>query len=482
VVVFLGDRAYKVKKPVDLGFLDFRSVEARREACHREVRLNRRLAPDVYLGVADVVGPDGKVCDHLVVMRRMPAPSRLSTLVRSGVDVHDALRGLARQLAAFHSTARHDATTAAEGTRDAVRARWQASFDQTRPARGSVLDEEETAAVERLALRYLAGREPLFAARIAAGLVRDGHGDLLADDVFVLPDGPRALDCLEFDDRLRYVDGLDDAAFLAMDLERLGAAELARYFLDRYAEFSGTLRVPSLEHHYIAYRAFVRAKVACLRAGQGDENAAAEARTYTALAGRHLRLGAVRLVLVGGLPGTGKSTVAGGIADRTGAALLRSDRVRKELVGLHPAAPAAAPSRGGIYRPDVTAATYATLLDHAGVLLGRGESVVLDASWSDPAQRRAAEALAEAAHADLVELCCTAPRALAADRLRARAGTGDPSDANAAVAAAMAADFTPWPAAVQLDTSGSRADSLAAALAAVQPPGLPTLVETGPRS
>ena len=123
-----------------------------------------------------------------------------------------------------------------------------------------MLDPERAAEVERLALRYLAGRETLFAGRIAAGLIRDGHGDLLADDVFVLPDGPRALDCLEFDDRLRYVDGLDDAAFLAMDLERLGAAELGRAFLDWYVEFAGAQRVPSLEHHYIAYRAFVRAK------------------------------------------------------------------------------------------------------------------------------------------------------------------------------------------------------------------------------
>src|SRR5215207_7983444 len=145
VVVFIGDRAYKLKKPVNLGFLDFRSLASRREAGLRELRLNRRLAPDVYLGLAEVRGPDGNVCDFLVVMKRMPPAARLSTLVRSGADVTAALRAMARQLAAFHATARHDAVTAAEGTRDAVRARWQASFDQTRPYRGSVLDPVRTA-------------------------------------------------------------------------------------------------------------------------------------------------------------------------------------------------------------------------------------------------------------------------------------------------------------------------------------------------
>lgn len=474
MVFFAGDRAYKVKKPVDLGFLDFSTVAARREACHREVRLNRRLAPDVYLGVAEVLGPDGEPCESVVLMRRMPAAARLSTLVRAGADVRDALRALARQLAAFHATARHDPATAAEGTRDAVRARWTDSFAQLRPFHGTVLDPGAAAEVERLALRFLDGRADLFAARIAAGLVRDGHGDLIADDVFVLPDGPRALDCLEFDDRLRCVDGLDDAAFLAMDLERLGAPDAARFFLDRYAEFAGTPRVPALEHHYVAYRAYVRAKVACLRTAQGDGAAAGDARAHAGLALRHLRAGAVRLVLVGGLPGTGKSTVAGGLADRLGAVLLRSDRVRKEIAGIPPAASAAAPYRTGIYAAAATEATYETLLAHAGVLLARGESVVLDASWADAGYRVAAVALARAAAADLVELRCTAPAAVTTRRLRDRAGSGDPSDADAGIAAALAADFEPWTTATDLDTTGPPADTLAAAVAQV------TTVHSGP--
>lgn len=465
VVVFVGDRAYKLKKPVDLGFLDFRTVAARRQACEREVVLNRRLAPDVYLGVADVTGPDGELCDAVVLMRRMPASRRLSTLVKSGVDVRPGLRALARQLADFHATARHDQQTAAEGSRDAVRRRWQASFEQTRPFRGGVLDEAETAEIEHLALRYLAGREPLFFARAAAGLIRDGHGDLLADDVFLLPDGPRALDCLEFDDRLRYVDGLDDAAFLAMDLERLGAPSLGRSFLDWFVEFSGTPKVASLEHHYVAYRAFVRVKVACLRAAQGDPGAKLEARDYSRIALHHLHAAQTRLVLVGGLPGVGKSTVARGLADRMQATVFRTDVIRKEFAFLGTDEPGPAPYRTGRYEPEVTEATYQALLSDARAALERGSSVVLDASWSDAAVRERAVELAEATRSDLVQLHSVAPAAVAERRLRQR--VDDASEADPAIAAAMAADFAPWPSATVIDTTGTVGATVGAAYAAV---------------
>lgn len=157
----------------------------------------------------------------------------------------------------------------------------------------------------------------MFAERIRAGRVVDGHGDLLADDIFCLDDGVRILDCLEFDDRLRWLDGLDDACFLAMDLERLGLPDLARRFTSWYAEYSGDPAPESLRHHYVAYRAFVRAKVACLRARAGDGQAAAEAWQLAGMTLGHLRAGAVSLVLVGGLPGTGKTTLAGAARARS---------------------------------------------------------------------------------------------------------------------------------------------------------------------
>ncbi len=226
----------------------------------RETELNQRYAPDVYLGVAEVRDPDGRLCDHLVVMRRMPASRRLSALVQAGAPVAEPLRQVARILAAQHASAPRSAQIDEQGSRDALRGRWDDNIEQARSVGGRLLDAETITQVGQLARDFLAGREALFEARIRGGHIVDGHGDVLADDVYCLDDGPRILDCLDFDDRLRWLDGLDDAAFLAMDLERLGAAGLARRFVGWYAEYSGDPAPTSLRHHYVAYRAFVRAK------------------------------------------------------------------------------------------------------------------------------------------------------------------------------------------------------------------------------
>jgi aminoglycoside phosphotransferase family enzyme/predicted kinase len=471
VLLMAGDRVYKFKKPVNLGFLDFGTLRARKAACEREVALNRRFAPDVYEGVADVVGPDGRVCEHLVVMRRMPEERRLSRLVRAGRPVDGCLRRIARALAAWHAKAPRGPHIDRQGDLPALRSRWTASFDQVRGLNGGAANPIALGTlteIERLTLRFLDGRAPLFARRVAAGRVVDGHGDLLAEDVFCLDDGPRVLDCLEFDDNLRYVDGLDDAAFLAMDLERLGAPELAEAFLRAYAEFSGDPAPPALWHHYVAYRAFVRAKVACLRHWQGDEAAAARARDLADLTLRHLRLGAVRLILVGGPPGSGKTTLADALADRLGVAVLSSDRVRKELAGVGPRESAAAPYGEGIYRPEWTERTYGELLKRAETLMGLGETVILDASWTDPAHRAAAAAAARRAHADLIAFRCAVPAHVAAERVATRARTV--SDADKTVAAIMAARTPSWPDAIEIDTGGPVEDTLARALTAIHGP------------
>ena len=445
VVFFAGDRAYKLKKPVAVGFLDFTSPRAREKACRREIELNRRFAPDVYLGLADVRDPAGRVCDHLVVMQRMPSARRLSALVTARAPADGAVREVARLLAAWHAVAPRSPRIAAQGRRDALWARWQANIGQSRGAAGGLLDAGGLDEVERLA-----GRAELFEQRMRDGRIVDGHGDLLADDIFCLDNGVRILDCLEFDDRLRWLDGLDNACFLAMDLERLGARDLAGRFISWYAEYSGDPAPASLRHHYTAYRAFVRAKVASLRAAGGDGEAAGLAWQLAGLALRHLRAGAVTLVLVGGLPGTGKSALAGALADRLGFTVLRSDRIRKELAGIPPGQRCAVPWGTGIYTAAWTERVYAELADRARRLLALGESVIVDATFNGLAERAACAAPATAAHADLVQLRCAAPAEVTARRLTAR--TGDASDADQAVARQMAASAAPWPEAVTIDT------------------------------
>jgi uncharacterized protein len=476
VVYFAGDRAFKLKKPVKLGFLDFSTRQARAAACARESELNRRFAPDVYLGVAAVCAPDGQICDHLVVMRRMPANRRLSALLEAGEETGPAVRQVARMLAAQHATADHSPQISQQGRRDAVRQRWHDNIEQLRAAaRGDLVPDPDIDEVARLADRFLAGRQPLFDARIQSGHIVDGHGDLLAGDIFCLDDGPRILDCMDFDDQLRWLDGLDDAAFLAMDLERLGAGDLAEQFTRWYSEYSGDPAPAALRHHYVAYRAIVRAKVACIRGRQGDMTAAAEARHLVATALRHLHAAAVTLVMVGGPPGTGKSTLAGAIADQLGFTVVSSDRIRAELAGVQPGQHRAVGYGCGIYTQSWTERTYAEIVGRAADLLALGESVVLDATWRSAQHRRAAADTADRAAADLVQLRCTTPTQLAASRVATRAA--GVSDATPEIAARLAAEQAPWPEAVAVNTSvsqgvgGSGPDPIRQVLAAVRPHG-----------
>jgi hypothetical protein len=451
-VVFLGDHAYKIKKPVKFEFLDFSTREARERIAHREVELNRRLAPDVYLGVADVVGPDGQLCDHLVVMRRMPADRRLATLVDSAVPLDGEIRAIARAVASFHASAETSAEIAAAGSPDGIKSKVESDLAELHGFSdildAGVLDEATT-----LMRGYMRGRARLFENRASGGHVRDGHGDLLADDIFCLPDGPRILDCIEFDDRLRYGDVLADVAFLAMDLEHRGADALASQLVEWYQEFSNERHPQTLAHFYIAFRALIRSKVSCIRAEQGDRDSGATARELLSLALEHLRRARVRLVLVGGSPGTGKSTLAAALGERLGWTVLRSDAVRKDITRTGRATRAAAPLGSGIYDPATTQATYDALLDRARRALELGESVIVDASWAQVGRRTAAARVADDTASDLVELRCDAPPPTVVDRIARRSAQGtDVSDADATIAAAIRAQFDAWPSAAVIDT------------------------------
>jgi uncharacterized protein len=466
-VVLLGDRAYKLLKPVDLGFLDHRSRESRARACRREVEVNRRFAPDVYLGVLDVLDEGGAPRDHLIEMRRMPAGRRLSRLL-AGAEARERVAEVARAVAAIHAAAARSAEISRGGEPGRVAANWEQGLAQIDAVAGDdVVPGADRARVAALARAYLAGRGPLLVRRIAEGWVRDGHGDLLCEDVFCLDDGPRLLDCLAFDDALRHSDVLADAAFLAMDIEAHGAPALGRLLLDTWAGALGETHPASLADHYVAYRAHVRAKVACLRHGQGDAGAAAEARRLHDLCLRHLERGRVRLVLVGGSPGTGKSTVAAALGARAGWPVVRSDVVRTRVAG--PAGRAGPERYGeGRYAPARRAAVYDELVREAGERLGLGESVVLDASWSSEAERERARGAAGAASAEVVEVRCVAPAEVARRRIAERAARGgDPSEATAAIAARMAAEAEPWARSLPLDTDRPLAETVEDAMGLV---------------
>jgi len=464
-LLFTEDHVLKIKKPVTFGFLDLSKVEARFEACQREVELNRRLAPDVYEGVGTFTYPDGRE-EPVVVMRRLPSDRRLSALIQfDDPSVGTQLERIARRLAAFHAGATRNHDIDAACTVGAVIRLWDDNMAELRTVSASVLVPDDLDRIDQLALRYLSGRSELFDTRIRSGHAVDGHGDLLADDIFCMDDGPRLLDCLEFADSLRHIDTLSDAASLAMDLERSGRPDLSTAFLDSYRQASIDAWPESLAHFYITYRAMVRAKVACLRARTGDRDAPYEARGLTALALAHAEAATIRLVLVGGLPGTGKSTLAGGLSAATGWPLLRSDVLRKELAGLRPSESAATAFQAGMYGAEATASVYAELLSRAALLLRSGRSVILDATWTRQCWRDAANELGQWAEADVVGLECEASRELATLRMNLRGTEGwDPSDASPTIAEAMAQVAEPWLDALPVDTSVLPEDSLTAVL------------------
>lgn len=471
MVFLVGEYAYKVKKAVTTDFLDFATPASRERACAQEVMLNSRLAPDSYLGVAHFHSPSGGESEPVIVMRRHPDGRRLATMVRRGDDVTGQLADIAAVLARFHAGARRSREVDDEARNDAVNARWQENLvELARYADGVVpgLEPGDVAEVGRRAREFLAGRAVLFARRITDRRIVDGHADLLADDIFCLPEGPALLDCLEFDDRLRYVDGADDAAFLAMDLEFLGRADLGAFFLGRYLSLAQDDAPESLRHFYIAYRAVVRAKVDCVRYTQGGAGAADSARAHLGIAREHLRDGTVRLIMVGGGPGTGKTTLARGIADHVGGLVISTDDVRSVMAARGDIAGQSGVLGEGLYSRENIEAVYETVLRQMHLGLCEGRTVILDGTWIDPDQRERARRLAAAASAPMIELACTAPLDAAVSRIRIRTRTGTTSEVTPEIATALAGNAAGgqagWPGAHRIDSAREPAESVAEAL------------------
>ena len=458
MVVLAGDRAFKAKKPVLTDFLDFRTPEQREGACLREVELNSRLSPDSYLGVAYLTDPAGGPSEPIIVMRRYRDDDRLASMVTRGPDesVHAVLDTIAGVLARFHERAERSRAIDAQGKVGAVQGRWCENLSELNRYAGtsiSGISFESLSRIQRLATDFALGRASLFTRRIEEGCIVDGHGDLLADDIFCVDGEPALLDCLEFDDKLRYVDRIDDAAFLAMDLEFLGRKDLGDHFLERYAVHSGDRAPSSLRDFYIAYRAVVRAKVDCVRVSQGKPEAAKDAARHLAIATQHLESGSVRLALIGGNPGTGKSTVAHALAEKVGAQVISTDDVRRELreSGIITGDPGVLDA--GLYRRNTVRTVYEVALCRARALLGNGQSVILDGTWRHPQTRAQAHRLATETLSALVELMCFTTVDVAAARIATRRPGN--SDVTPEIAAALGAQHNGRETARQVDTSRS---------------------------
>ncbi len=453
--VFVTDTfAYKIKKPVAFDFVDYSTLEKRRHWCEEEVRLNRRLAARIYLGVVPIVqdGPTvrvegtGSVVEWAVKMHRLPVEASLAGAVARDEISREGVESLACRIADFHRHAERSESIARFGRFDVVARNARDNFAQSTSQLGATVSRAVFERLEALAEQELGRHHGLIEDRASRGMPCDGHGDIRMDHVYLFPEsGPpddlAIVDCIEFNLRFRAADPVSDMAFLVMDLIRHGRPDLAHWFCNAYLECASDDHGAALVPFYVSYRAAVRAKVNGIKAGSLEISASERAKAESdARAQWLLALGSLEecrkrpcLVLVGGLPGTGKSTLANDLASHAGLEVVRSDQVRKELARASGVAgrEAAAGYASGIYTPEWNEQTYEECLVRADAALLEGKRVLVDASFRDESPRRRFLDLAAKRSVPVTLLMCHADTAVVKTRLEER--RDDVSDADWAI-------------------------------------------------
>jgi uncharacterized protein len=462
--VFLLERhVFKVRRPVDLGFVDFSSVEQRHADCQAEVRLNAPLAADVYEGVVPIwldeaqrvrvgVTPRGPIIDWAVQMRRLPEADRADVLLAKGSLNADAVEAIAVRIARFHAELAVQPAATRFGTVDEILRNVEDNFSATRESLGRYLDERQSEELMAAQRQFLTTHRDLISERVVQGRVRETHGDLRLEHVYLEPGGTiRVLDCVEFSERFRVADVAADIAFLSMDLSRLGHPELAEVLLAAYAREACDYELFQLVDFYQSYRAFVRGKIAALVAEDDGtdhdtrDRAAQEARRCFLLALASERPSVVRpmLLAVGGAIATGKSTIAELLGRTLPAVVISTDRTRKELAGVSPTTELPHPAWSGAYSPQFTERVYSEVLHRAALVLRSGRPVVLDASFRSRAARARARALAHEHQAAFRFVECRAPEELCHARLDQRARGPSVSDGRREIHDAFRGNFEP---------------------------------------
>jgi len=438
MVFLVPPLVYKIKKPVDFGFLDFSTLEKRRHFCQREVELNSRLAPGVYLEVESItrgkdgfaIGGDGPVAEHAVVMRHLTPDGFLDSRIRSGTAGEPELERVARTLADFYQKQPSPPEVAEWGSVEKLRVSTDENFAQTRRFIGKTLSRAAFGAIRSFTASCYKRRRALFEKRVADGWIRDCHGDLHLDHIHVTGGELQIYDCIEFNDRFRHLDVASDAAFLAMDLDYHGRPDLARFVIRRLADLLDDPEMEELMDFYKCYRAYVRGKVESLHsvadmADDGERAAAAEnARRYFQLALQYAVCGSSPLALVVmGRVASGKSTLATTLSHALGWRMISSDTLRKTLAGVPPHHRGDAASRAKLYAADMTERTYEKMIRDAAETLRRGHGVILDATFSKRAFRDRLRATLGDGH--LQWILAEADESTAGERLRQREANHD---------------------------------------------------------
>lgn len=449
-VLLTGRYAYKIKKPLNLGFLDFSTLDLRRHFCAEELRLNRRLAPDLYLEVVAICGePDApRLCpadsegaiEYAVRMKRFPQQSLLDRMLASGELTRQQVDALARTVAEFHAAASRAGEGERYGTPATVAAQMRQNFSQIRALLAPAADGSALDAVEQWSLNEHAALASLMVQRQRQGRVRECHGDLHLGNIALVDGAIQVFDCIEFNADLRWTDVAAEIAFLVMDFAARGRKDLGARFLNAYLEISGDYEAARLLPYYLVYRAMVRAKVACIRSCQADlgeklrQAATADFTDHVRLARTFTEQRQPRLLITHGVSGSGKTTATQTLLEQLGALRLRSDLERKRLHGLDGRARSGSAAAAGLYAATATQATYDELLRLARLLIDAGWPVIVDAAFLEKRQRDRFRALAAETKVAFHLIDCHA----APDELRRRvvqraaAGT-DASEATLAV-------------------------------------------------
>lgn len=473
-VFLVKERVYKLKKPVNFGFVDFSTVQARRLACETEVVLNRRLAPEVYLGVRALYRSaqgqysfvaQGAVVDWAVYMRRLPDDARADVLLdRDGLQL-EALDSLAQRIADFHKRCDSDERISAFGLPEAIRVNVEENFEQTRGHIAECITQEQAQSLKHWQREFLRMHHEQLVHRVRNGYIRDGHGDLRLEHAYWLEGEWTVIDCIEFNERFRYADTCADVAFLSMDLAACGHVTFAERFIAQYARATHDFELYSLLDFYQSYRAFVRGKVALLSNDQPEGIAPellAKARHYflLALAGGYKPLVPQRLIAVGGMIASGKSTLADRLSFELACPVVDADRTRKHLRGVNATDSLNEGAWVGAYDPVFSEKVYAQILTNARHVLLSGRSVVLDASFRGSADRKRAKALADELDIPFLFIEARVPKAVAIKRLAAREGQESVSDARMDLYDSFEAAYEPVTELtsrchLRVDTSGS---------------------------
>jgi len=437
-VFLVGEDVYKIKKPVDLGFADFTTLAKRKKACDDEVRLNRRgCEGETYVGVETLnqdgdsylINGRGKVVDYVVHMKRLPSDGMMDKLLERDAVDFDMIGRVAARLTVMHAEAESGDRITRLGGRSTLRNNWRENFDQVVPFVGSTLGRARYERIEKYADAFMQLETALLKSRDDEGWIRDCHGDLRSDSVVFderLPGGICIYDCIEFNDRFRYIDTALDAAFLAMDLDYRGHSALSDLFVGLFTAASRDKHLPLLLDFYKCYRAVVRGKVESLLSADTGVPAAKRgaarrrARTYFALAESYTRKPRRQgVVLVTGPSGSGKSALAGVLAARFNAVLLSTDMVRLELFG-RPETKGATTLNEDRYSAAARERVYEEIAEQAEALASAGRPVAVDGTYIERSRRQPMVDVATRTGARLLVVECSAPDEVVRERQKQR--------------------------------------------------------------